>query len=62
MSESTIIRIHKATRPKINAIRLQKPAWTIQSIIDDAIEALAKSQSLDLTLRERTRKNAKSAA
>jgi hypothetical protein len=38
--ENTVIRVHELTRAKINAIRDSKPAWSIQCILDQAMDAL----------------------
>lgn len=58
-SNNVVIRIHPVTRPKLNAIRQQYPTWSIQSIIDDAIEALANAHGVSLkTVKTSRRKTA----
>jgi hypothetical protein len=46
---ATVIRIHPTTPPKIDAIRARRPAWSLQTVIDEAMNALAQREGIDLT-------------
>jgi hypothetical protein len=48
MSANTSVKIHPITRRKLNLIVASKPAWNHQTIFDEALDALAAREGIDI--------------